>query len=293
MGRREMVLAMTTPDPEAIKQREHATWTATAPGWRKHDDLISSGVAPVAERLLELAGIGEGTRLLDLASGTGEPALTAAKRVGSSGFVLGTDLVDDMLAFAREKAQRDGLSNVEFRCMDAEALDVDADSFDAATCRWGIMFMPDPVAALRRARAALREGGRVAVATWAEPARNPFAALPLSIVRRYIDVPAPPPNAPGIFAFADPARLRATLEQAGFSEIEVEELSVDMLEVDSGPAYWEVMSDLAGPITALMRQLPEDTQAQVEREIGEAADALRKGDKVVVGGVTWIASARR
>ena len=288
-----MVPAMTTLDPEAIKQRERATWTATAPGWRKHDDLISSGVAPVAERLLELAGIGEGTRLLDLASGTGEPALTAAKRVGSSGFVLGTDLVDDMLAFAREKAQRDGLSNVEFRCVDAEALDVDAGSFDAVTCRWGLMFMPDPVAALRRARAALREGGRVAVATWAEPARNPFAALPLSIVRKYIDVPAPPPNTPGIFAFADPARLRATLEQAGFSEIEVEELAVDMVEVDSGPAYWEVMSDLAGPITALIRQLPEDTQTQVAREIGEAADTLRKGDKVVVGGVTWIASALR
>jgi len=284
---------MATPDAEAIKQREHATWTATAPGWRKHDGLISTGVAPVAERMLELAGVGMGTRLLDLASGTGEPALTAAKRVGGTGFVLGTDLVDDMLAFAREKAQRDGLSNVEFRCVDAEALVVEADSFDALTCRWGIMFMPDPVAALRRARNSLREGGRVTVATWAEPARNPFAALPLSIIREYIDVPAPLPNAPGIFAFADPTRLRATLEQAGFSEIELEELSVDMVEVDSGPAYWEVMSDLAGPITALIRQLPEDTQAEVVRKIGEAAEGLRKGDKVVVGGVTWIASARR
>lgn len=284
---------MSALDSESIKAREHATWTATAPGWRKHDDLVTRGTSPATERLLDLAEVTAGTRLLDLASGTGEPALTAARRVGPEGYVLGSDLTEDMLAFAREKAQRYGLSNVEFRECDAERLEVAEGTFDAVTCRWGIMFMPDPVGALRRAHAALRSGGRVAVATWAEPERTPFASLPLSVIRQHVDVPVPPPTAPGIFAFSDPERLRAALHDAGFDEVTVEEVGVPMLEVESGAAFWEVMREIAGPITALIRQLPEDTQRAVEKAIGDAAETLRDGDKVRVGGVSWVASGRK
>ena len=284
---------MSAPDSESIKAREHATWTASAPGWRKHDDLVTHGTASATERLLDLAEVTAGTRLLDLASGTGEPALTAARRVGPEGYVLGSDLTEDMLAFAREKAQRYGLSNVEFRVCDAERLEVEEGTFDAVTCRWGIMFMPDPVGALRRAHAALRPGGRPAVATWAEPERVPFASLPLSVIKQHVDVPTPPPGAPGIFAFSDPERLRSAMQNAGFDEVTVEEVDVPMLEVDSGAAFWEVMRELAGPITALIRGLPEDTQRAVEEAIGKAAETLRDGDKVRLGGVSWVASGRK
>ena len=197
-----------------------------------------------------------------------------------------------MLAFAREKATLQGLSNVEFRCIDAEKLDVPDASFDALTCRWGIMFMPDPVEALRRARAALRGGSRVAVATWANPQRNPFASVPLSVVRRHIDLPTPPPGTPGIFAFADPARLRSTVEEAGFSDVAVEEVEVTFMEVESGAAYWNIMRDIAGPIIALIGQLPEAERERVHTEICEAAEALRVGDRVIVKGVSLVASGR-
>ena len=284
---------MNPTSPEDIKSLQHANWSAISAGWRKHDDLITNGTAPATERMLDVAGIGVGMRLLDLASGTGEPALTAARRVGPDGFVLATDLVEDMLAFAREKAARDSLGHVEFRCCDAETLEVEESSFDALTCRWGIMFMPDPTVALARARAALRPGGRAAVATWSAPEKNPFAALPLSVVQRHANVPAPPPDAPGIFAFADPERLKAVMEQAGFTEITVEEVHVPMMEVDSGAAYWQVMRDLAGPIVALIEQLPPETQTKVAEEIGEAAEALRDGDTVRVSGVSWVAGGTR
>jgi len=284
---------MGTPESESIKAREHATWTATAPGWRKHDDLVTHGTAPATERLLDLAGVAAGTRLLDLASGTGEPALTGARRVGDEGSVLGTDLTEDMLAFAREKAQRDGLSNVEFRVCDAERLEVEEGSVDAVTCRWGLMFMPDPVGALRRARAALRPGGRAAVATWAEPERVPFASLPLAVIRQHADVPTPPPGTPGIFALSDPELLRSVLQDAGFDEVTVEEVDVPMLEVDSGADYWEVMRELAGPIAAVFRGLPEDTQRLVEESIGKAAETLRDGDRIRVGGISWVAAGSK
>ena len=162
---------MSAPDSDAIKSRELATWTAAAPGWRKHDDLISRGTSAASERLLDIAEVRAGTRLLDLASGTGEPALSGGAPRGPRGHRSRSDLTEEMLAFAREKAERDGLSNVEFRVCDAEQLDVEDGSYDAVTCRWGIMFMPDPVGALRRAHAALRRGD---ASRW-PPGPNPSA----------------------------------------------------------------------------------------------------------------------
>ena len=131
------------------------------------------------------------------------------------------------------------------------------------------------------------------MATWAEPERVPFAALPMSVIRKHVELPVPPPGAPGIFAFSDPKRLRATLEEAGFEDVAVEDVYVPMLDVESGAAFWEIMRELAGPISAVIRQLPEDTQRAVEKAIGEAAETLREGDVVRVGGVSWVACGKK
>ncbi len=134
---------MTQPvDPQAIKQQVKQDWDLAAPAWRKYDAHLAEVNAPVTERLLSLAGLAVGHRVLDIACGTGEPALPAAEVVGPAGYVLGTDLSEEMLAVAREKAQTRGLNNVEFRQVDGEEMDVETSSFDAVTCRWGIMFMP-------------------------------------------------------------------------------------------------------------------------------------------------------
>ncbi|MCH2663152.1 methyltransferase domain-containing protein [bacterium] len=279
--------------PEQIKEGQRTTWKLTAPGWMKHDRVISEGARPVSERLLRLVGISEGHRLLDIASGTGEPALTAAEWVGPHGAVIGTDLVEEMLAYAREKASAKNYRNVEFRAVDGEELDVDRESFDAVTCRWGLMFMPNPVACMKRAHEALKPGGRAAVATWAEPQRNPFASVPMGVVMNYVNVPPPPPGTPGIFGIANPNRLQDILSEAGFLDIEVEEMPVTFVEVESGTAYWDIMRELAGPIVALINTLSPDLQAVVHREISEAAQRLHDGQNVKVTGVTLVASGRK
>jgi hypothetical protein len=112
-------------------------------------------------------------------------------------------------------------------------------------------------------------------------------------VRRHVDVPPPVPGAPGIFAFADPDRLRGALEEAGFSDVTVEELPVTVMEVPSGEVFWDITQDLAGPIMALMRDLPPDRRAAIGAEVAQAAEAYREGDVVRVGGVAWIASGRK
>jgi SAM-dependent methyltransferase len=193
------------------KELEHLSWTEAAPAWRRYDTRIRTTFAPVTERMLQAACVGADARVLDIACGTGEAALAAAEQVGPGGFVLATDFVAEMLAFAREKAVQRGLDNVVFRRVDAEELEVPAGSYDAVLVRWGIMFMSDPGACLKRARAALRSGGRIAVTCWAGPERNAWAG---------------PVSAPSLFAFADPDRLRRAMEDAGFEDVVIDEVHV-------------------------------------------------------------------
>jgi ubiquinone/menaquinone biosynthesis C-methylase UbiE len=207
-----------------MKEVEHRCWTEAAPAWRKYDARLRSAFAPVTERMLQATGVGADARVLDIACGTGEPALAAAEQVGPAGFVVATDFVAEMLAFAREKATQRGLDNVVFRRVDADELEVPAGSFDAVLVRWGIMFMSDPVGCLKRARAALRSGGRIAVACWAGRDRNAWA-----------------PEASALFAFADPALLRRAMQDAGFEDVVIEEVHVgfaaDIGEPGAGSKY--------------------------------------------------------
>ena len=285
-----MQTAMTSAD---LKAREHDSWAAAADGWGRRDELMRAGGAPVTERMLELAGIAPGHRVLDIASGTGEPAISVARLVGETGAVVGTDLVDEMLVYARRKADREGLGNIEFQCVDGETLAVDAAAFDAVTMRWGLMFMPEPGACLALAHRAMKPGALICVTCWDAPEKNPFVSLLIRTLGNYMELPRPSPGAPGIFAMADPDRLRSVLASAGFGNISLESMEVTMLEVDDGQAYWETMSDLAAPVMRLVNQLDDRTRDAFINEVIEAADAQKTGDTLCMHGTTWIAAARK
>ncbi len=281
----------TNINAEDFKQRERDSWASAAAGWGRRDELLRKRAAPVTERMLELAGIAPGHRVLDIASGTGEPAISAARAVGEHGSVVGTDLVDEMLAYARSKAASEGLDNIEFRCVDGETLTVREGSFDAVTIRWGLMFMPQPLACVELAHSALQTGGRISVACWAAPEKNPFISLLTQTLGHYMDLPRPPPGTPGIFAMADPDRLCGVLESAGFINITLEELEFIMVAVEDGQAYWEAMSDLAAPVMRLVRQLDDKTRAAFINEVIETANAEKTADGLCLRGTTWIAAA--
>lgn len=279
------------PDPQTVKEQQRKDWSRAAEGWRKNDARLRETSAPVTKRLLELTGIARGQRVLDIASGTGEPALPAAEIVGPQGFVLGTDLSEEMLAVAREKAAARGLSNVEFRQVDGEELAVDPESFDAVLCRWGIMFMPDAGRCLRQAQGALKPGGRVALSVWGPPERNPFFTVPMGVLMRYVEIPPPRPGAPGVFAFADKDRLASTLGEAGFRDVQIEGFELPMAAFDSGQEYWQYTREMAAPVAALLAQLPADTQRTVGEEIARAAEGA--DGKVSLQGYPLLASARK
>jgi ubiquinone/menaquinone biosynthesis C-methylase UbiE len=286
---------MTQVDAATIKQQQKEQWGRAAAGWKKHDDRLVRQTAPVTQKLLELALIAPGSRVLDVACGTGEPAIPAARMVGAAGFVLATDMAPEMLEVAREKAAAEGLNNIEFRLVDGEELDVPPESFDAVTCRWGIMFMPEPLRFLHQARTALKPDGRIAVSVWGPPERNLFVSLPMGILRKHYEGPPPPdPTAPGsIFSFANEKKLEFVFEQAGFQSIRIDPLEVPMAVFESGREFLEYMTDIAGPFATILRQLPDKARQAAEEEIIKTAPQGNPEGKVSLNGYALLASARK
>jgi ubiquinone/menaquinone biosynthesis C-methylase UbiE len=284
---------MSTPENKELKERERNAWASVADGWQRRDALLREGAAPVTERMLELAGITAGSQVLDIASGTGEPAISAAQLAGTAGKVVGTDLTEEMLAYARSKASEAGVTNIEFHCVDGETLNFEADSFDAVTIRWGLMFMPEPASCLKLARDVMKQQGRISIACWSAPEKNPFVGLLMQTLGKYMEVPKPPPGTPGIFSMADPDRLQDVIAAAGFRNIEMEELEISVIEVDSGAAYWEAISDLAAPVMTLVNQLNNEARQAYIEDVIQTADACKQGNTLCMRGTTWLASAEK
>jgi SAM-dependent methyltransferase len=281
-------------DADAAKVKEYKTWSAASPAWKKYDAELLAWVAPVTDRMLERLGLAQGHRIVDLASGTGEPSLAIAERVGPLGWVLGSDFVEPMLVVAREKAAGRGLHNIEYRVADGETLVLPAASFDGASMRFGLMFMPDPVAAMKHVHHALKPGARAVIVTWAAADRNPWAAIPIAALKRQMQIPPPEPGAPGLFAFGDPARLRSTLTQAGFGAVEIDEVPNEVGSFADGAAYCEFIFTLAGPLAVLLGQLSAEKQAQVKAEVAaEIEQNFRRGPRLAIPGMAWLAVATR
>jgi ubiquinone/menaquinone biosynthesis C-methylase UbiE len=277
-----------------IKAREFESWRSVTPGWRTHDQLLKDAFGSVSETLLDRAGISGGQRVLDIACGTGEPAIPAALRVGADGTVTAIDFVPEMVEIAREKARALGLANIDFQVADGEQFAAGESTYDAAIMRWGLMFMPDPAACLSRIRKALKDGARFATACWGGPELNPWASLPLSVLQNYIELPPPQPGQTGIFAFADPDRIRSVMAKAGFRDISVEAMDVLWSGADSGADYFRQVIDLAGPLASLYGKLSNQQRAAFASEVAQRADQMSvRKPGIAIPGRTWIAVASR
>jgi SAM-dependent methyltransferase len=265
------------PNAAVLRERQRTNWDLAAPGWRRgqeNRDPADRTVNDVTTRLLALAGIRPGQRVLDLACGVGEPAFAIAERVGSAGAVLGLDLSQQMVDGAQVLARARGINNAEFRRIDSELeLGVPNGSFDAATCRFGLMFAPDPARALAAIRRALKPGGHVAVSTWGPPERVRFLALATAIVGRHVELPPADPATPGLSALPTPEALRRVFGAAGFIETEVVDVTVATL-ADSPAAFWDAQAEVSGPIMGILATLPEATRRAIREDAIRTVGAL-------------------
>lgn len=259
--------------------------------WRIYDDTEQRLTAPVSERMLDLAGLRPGMCVLDLATGRGEPAIRAARRVGPSGLVVGVDVSEDMLQMARARAEREGIENLELRVANVETLqDLHPPRFHAILARWGLMYLDSPVAALEAARRAMLPGGPLVAAVWVEPDRVPYYSLPRRLLERYRPLPPIDPEAPGTFRYAYPDRLQRDFEAAGFAIDHVEEMEVSVMEsaTDEALIAWTRAFGMA----PLLDGLPAGVQQAWEADLLRVTGPLRADGLVRLGGVTRIVVAR-
>jgi SAM-dependent methyltransferase len=258
--------------------------------WREYDETELRLTALLSERMMDLARLGPGMRVLDLATGRGEPAVRAARRVAPGGMVVGVDVSKAMLRMARERADREGIANLELVATDAETLlGVEATLFDATVARWGLMYLDSPVAALESARRAMVSGGLLVAAVWAEPERVPYYTLPRFVLERYRAVPPIDPEAPGTFRYADLGRLQRDFAAAGFAIEHIEEIDVEVME--AAPDVELIAWTRAFGLTRLLNDLPAEAQREWEADLVRMAEPLRVNGYIRLGGVTRIVVA--
>ena len=212
--------SMSTFDAVKYKQTTEQQWQDAAEAWHRWGPTLNTWLGPSTEAMLDMARVGPGSRVLDVAAGAGDQTIAAARRVGPAGCVLATDISSNLLAFAAADAKKLGLANVECRRMDGEELDVPASSFDAVISRVGLIYFPDQHKALTGMHRALKPGGRVAAIVYGTADRNAFFSMPAGIIRRRASLGSPLPGQPGPFSLGGPGVLEAAFAKAGFHGIE-------------------------------------------------------------------------
>ena len=215
-------------DAKAYKVTTHNQWQEAAKAWNDWGSLLRTWLGPATDAMLDMAGVSVGSRVLDVAAGAGDQSLSAAERVGPSGFVLATDISANILEYAAENARIQGYDNLDTHIADGEDLDVPAASFDAAISRVGLIYFSDQQKALADIRAALKPGGRFAAVMYSTPQDNGFFSTPVSIIRERAKLPPPLAGQPGPFSLGGPGVLAETLENAGFADVQERVISAPL-----------------------------------------------------------------
>lgn len=264
---------------------------AVAPTWAQRAPMIEQVCTPVREWLVRELHPSEGDTVLELAAGVGDTGFDVAELLGESGGLIVSDFSPTMLEAARRRGAERGVENVEYRVIDAARIELPDDSVDGVLCRFGYMLMPELTAALAETRRVLRPGGRVALAVWGAPERNPFFALVgAKLVERGHMPPPEPPPAPGIFSMASPERTRELLTAAGFDDVRTEEVAL-RFPIPSVEEYVAFVADTAGPLALVLRELPAAERAALQAELEEAFEPFSAEGGFELPGVTLCAVA--
>lgn len=269
---------MNIPDNATLKESQRRDWNAVASGWEKWWPTIEEGARHVSQRLIDAAQIQSGHTVLDIATGIGEPAVSAATRFGDSIRIIAADQAADMLAIARKRAAGLNLNNIEFIEMDGEQLTLSGnETVHAVLCRWGLMFMPDLDQALRSIHNTLAPGGRLSTAVWSTPEKTPSISFAMKFVRQRLDLPPPPANMPGPFCLADIDALSARMSAAGFSDITHDRFGVTFA-MPSAEAFTEFTREIAAPVASMVDRQPAAERQQIWDELTEAIKQFATAD---------------
>jgi SAM-dependent methyltransferase len=284
--------AKTVNERDELRKGLHAMWASVADGWAEHADFADARGAAVTARMLDLAALRPGQRVLELACGPGGLGLAAAARVAPDGEVVLSDVAAEMSAVAGARAEAAGVGNVSTAVLDLEEIDQPDASYDAVLCREGFMFALDPAHAARELSRVLRPGGRVALAVWGPRERNPWLGVIFDAVSKQVGAPIPPPGIPGPFALGDAERVGALLSEAGLQDVTVSE-QPEPLRAGSFDEWWSRTSALAGPLSKILAAQPAETVDGIHERLIEATREYETADGLEFPGVALLAAATR
>jgi ubiquinone/menaquinone biosynthesis C-methylase UbiE len=263
---------MSDTDTHQFRQGQRQSWDSVASGWQKWYRTFENGAQKISDRLIELAEIEPGSKVVDIATGIGEPAITAATRVGISGRVLATDISPQMLSIAKQRAISQNLQGIiDFKEGDVKTIDLAASTFDAALCRWGLMFLPNLETRLSNIYKSLVDGGGFAAAVWASSDKVPQLSLAIDTARKEINIPTPAFGTPGPFSLADVNILKKYFINCGFKDINIERVIVTF-EFDSAEDYTKFTQDIAAPVNALLVNQTLEHKEKIWKAVTKAAE---------------------
>jgi len=283
----------TTTDQFKALVRDEWTDDETVRAWRKWHPKIVRQLEEMTDAIVQAARLKPGMQVLDLACGTGDPALLLARLVGPYGHVTATDLSSGMLETATANARDEGLANLTFRQADAESLPFADASFDVVTSRIGAMYFVDIGTALGEIRRVLKPGGRIVLTVWGPADQSPYVLAMVSPFFKRVAVPAPPPGAPQPLRFAQHGTLSAELRAGGFVQVEEEGRIITSRWPGPPQEFWQHFYDIAVPFQPIFDGLPA---AEREAAIGEVIDTLRTnydGEHVNIPAAIVVATAVR
>ena len=265
---------MAAPEDQRLEMLER--WDRGAAGWSRRADAIQEFGMRVSVWLVEHLDLQPGQTVLELAAGPGDSGFLAAELVKPGGKLISSDASRAMLGVATGRARDLGVTNVEFKVLELEWIDLPTASVDAVLCRWGLMLAVDPATALTETRRVITPGGKVALSVWDEPAKNPWATVISRALVELGHVEPPDPEAPGMFALADPERLRELLEDAGFVEpvVETVELTRPAADVED---FVEESLDLNAQLADTRARLSREQWAEVKERIASLSAPFADG----------------
>ena len=262
-------------DPVAFKSAMRIQWDAAAPGWNSHTAKIRAWLGPATDAMLGMAGVAPGSRVLDVAAGAGDQTLAVAERVGPQGWVLATDLSPAIVALVRDNADRAGFANVQARVADGENLQLEAGSFDAAVCRLGLMFFPDPLRGLREMHRALRSGGGACTIVFSGPEKNPCLTILMSTALKHAGLTPRDPYLPGsLLSLGRAGHLDGLFKAAGFRDVATTAMDAPF-RLPSVESYLDFIRSSASPIQQILGRLDKEAANAAWGEMKERLSAFK------------------